>query len=90
MSVYIDSFRSPFGNMIMNHMIADTKEELLDMVDKIGVKRKWIQKEETIWEHFDICESKKILAIRHGAIQVETMELARKMVGKKKEKIHDI
>lgn len=38
--VYVDNFESSYGRMIMCHMIADTKEELLEMVDKIGVARK--------------------------------------------------
>jgi len=84
MSVYIDSFEAPFKNMIMCHMIADTKQELLTMVDKIGVKRKWIQKENTIYEHFDICLSKKALAIRHGAIEIEAKALVQKMLDRKK------
>lgn len=52
--VYIDNMNAPFGRMIMCHMIADTKEELLEMADKIGVQRKWIQEEGTWQEHFDV------------------------------------
>lgn len=70
MAVYVDDMNAPFKSMIMCHMMADTKEELLQMVDKIGVKRKWIQHEDTYSEHFDICLSKKALAIQHGAKQV--------------------
>lgn len=44
MSVYIDSYNAKFGRMIMCHMMADSLEELYEMVDKIGVNRKWIQK----------------------------------------------
>lgn len=77
MSVYIDNFNAPFGRMIMCHMIADTTEELLAMVDKIGVNRKWIQHAGEYSEHFDICLQKKELAIRHGAIPVSIRELGR-------------
>jgi hypothetical protein len=42
--VYVDDmYKSPmgqFGRMKMSHMIADTTEELLQMADKIGVKKK--------------------------------------------------
>lgn len=83
-AVYIDDYDADFQNMKMSHMIADTKEELLAMVDKIGVKRKWIQKEGTFREHFDICLSKKKLAILNGAILLDTRELTQKMMEKKK------
>lgn len=77
MSVYIDHARLQFRGMLMSHMIADTTEELLAMVDAIGVARKWIQYPGTYREHFDVCESKRALAIKHGAIESTTLELAR-------------
>ena len=77
MSVYVDDVRHSFGRMVMCHLWADTLEELLDMVDRIGVQRKWIQGHPTLsfgkhrnasWVHFDIAVSKKMLAIKAGAI----------------------
>ena len=77
MSVYVDDVRHRFGNMVMCHLWADTLDELLAMVDKIGVQRKWIQGHPTLsfgkhrnasWVHFDIALSKKALAIDAGAI----------------------
>ncbi len=56
--------------MKMCHMVADTTEELLQMVDKIGVSRRWIQAAGTHHEHFDICLSKKALALKHGALEI--------------------
>lgn len=42
--VYVDDmYKYPigrFGRMKMSHLIADTTDELLEMVDKIGVDRK--------------------------------------------------
>lgn len=84
MAVYIDDYNAPFQSMIMCHMIADTREELLAMVDRIGVKRKWIQKMGTCYEHFDICLSKKKLAIKYGAIELNPKDLVQKMLDKKK------
>jgi hypothetical protein len=71
MSVYVDDMEAPFGGMVMCHMVADTKEELLSMCDQIGVQRKWIQKEGTVYEHFDICLSKRKLAVRAGAREID-------------------
>lgn len=77
MSVYVDDVQHSFGRMKMCHLWADTEAELLDMVDKIGVDRKWIQGHPTLsfgkhkrasWVHFDIALSKKALALKHGAI----------------------
>lgn len=73
--VYIDDYNAPYGRMLMCHMIADTKEELLSMVDKIGVARKWIQDEGEWSEHFDICLSKKKKAIEFGAKAITAREL---------------
>jgi len=55
MAVYVDNFYQTgagnFGRMKMSHMIADSTDELLQMVDNIGVNRKWIQKAGTTHEH---------------------------------------
>lgn len=75
--VYVDNYNAPFGRMIMCHMIADTTAELLEMVDKIGVQRKWIQDAGTGREHFDISLCKKKLAIGFGAKEITPRELAK-------------
>lgn len=76
MPVYVDDMEAPFGRMLMCHMIADTQAELFAMVDRIEVRRKWIQYPGTPREHFDISKSKKELAIRYGAIPVTWRQLA--------------
>jgi len=48
MTVYVDDVRHRFGNMVMCHLWADTLDELLAMVDRIGVQRKWIQGHPTL------------------------------------------
>jgi hypothetical protein len=75
MSVYVDDAFLKYRNMKMCHLVADTQEELLSMVDKIGVRRKWIQNPRTHKEHFDICSSKRILAVKAGAIEVTGAQL---------------
>lgn len=77
MAVYVDDVRHRFGNMVMCHLWADSLDELLAMVDRIGVQRKWIQGHPALsfgkhrnasWVHFDIALSKKALAIAAGAV----------------------
>lgn len=76
MAVYVDNFKASYGRMKMCHMIADTQTELLEMADKIGVKRKWIQEMDKPREHFDICLSKREKAVEFGAIEINMRELA--------------
>lgn len=73
--VYVDNYNAKYRNMIMCHMIADTQEELLEMARKIDVQEKWIQHKDTYREHFDICLSKKALAIKNGAKEISPREL---------------
>ncbi len=82
MTVYVDNMKAPFSNMIMCHLFADTTEELLDMVDKIGVQRKWIQHPGTYREHFDIALSKRKLAVKFGAKEVTWMDYGRHIVAR--------
>lgn len=71
MGVYVDDMNAKYGRMTMCHMFADTTAELLEMADKIGVQRKWLQHPGTIREHFDICLSKKAKAIALGAKEID-------------------
>jgi hypothetical protein len=79
MSVYVDTMRAPFGRMLMCHMWADTREELFAMADRIGVARRWFQRPDYLgipgmhasWEHFDVAQSKRRLAVAAGAIETD-------------------
>jgi Protein of unknown function (DUF4031) len=82
MGVYVDNMKAGFGRMVMCHMIADSTEELLEMADRIGVARRWIQKTGTAFEHFDICKSKRAKAVEHGAVEITMLELGRKLRNK--------
>lgn len=83
MSVYIDRMEVPFGRMIMSHMVADTSDELHRMADVLGIDRKHCQCEGTWKEHYDICQSKKRIALNFGAIEVSTRTLLSKMKGRR-------
>lgn len=48
------------------------------MADQIGVARRWIQKAGTRDEHFDICKSKRTLAVKAGALEITSRELVAK------------
>ncbi len=80
MAVYVDEPIHPFGRMMMCHMMADSMEELHAMADKIGVARKWAQM--TRMPHYDICKSKRSLAVRYGAIETDSKSLVRRFLRK--------
>lgn len=74
MPVYVDASLYSFGRMKMCHMTADTIDELHQMADRIGVARRWFQDKRT--PHYDICKSKRALALQFGAIEM-TREIRR-------------
>jgi len=81
MTVYVDSMKAKYGRMKMCHMIADSEEALHCMAARIGVKRKWFQ-----GDHYDICLSKRELAISEGAVEItwmqaSAMHLVRRITG---------
>lgn len=77
MSVYVDNMRAPYGRLIMCHMIADTDEELHAMADRIGVARKWHQAPpKASSSHYDICLSKRALAVAAGAVEITWRQAA--------------
>lgn len=82
--VFVDTMRASLGRMVMCHMIADSTEELLAMADAIGVQRKWLQGPGTHLEHFDICVSKRNIALGKGAIELSTRELGLKIRDKRR------
>ena len=83
MTVYVDDmFKSPmgrFGRMKMSHMVADTEAELLDMADKIGLSRRWLQcKGQGRWRlHFDVSMGYRTRAVEAGAVEMTMRDLAR-------------
>lgn len=78
--IYVDDAKHKFGRMVMCHMMADSTEELHAMADKIGVSRRWIQHEGKPKEHYDICLSKRALAVNAGAVEVDGREIVRLII----------
>ena len=56
--------------MLLSHMAADTLDELHQMAGNIGVNRKHFQ-DKIGKPHYDICQSKKEIALKFGAIEVD-------------------
>lgn len=79
MAVYVDNMRAKLGRMVMCHMMADTREELDAMADKIGVQRKWIQCVGTEREHYDVALAARAKAVLAGAQEVTMMDIGRLM-----------
>ena len=83
MAVYVDDMQAVFGRMIMCHMLADSDEELHAMAQRIGVARRWHQKPGTAQSHYDICLSKKALALTAGAKLIDRRGVARLLQAKR-------
>ncbi len=76
MTVYVDDMKAPMGRLIMCHLLSDTSdEELHAMADAIGVARRWWQappRHST--SHYDICLTKRALAVKAGAVEITLRE----------------
>ncbi|MEX2524475.1 MAG: DUF4031 domain-containing protein [Gammaproteobacteria bacterium] len=78
MAVYVDNAQIPFRRMKMCHMIADSLDELHRMAERIGLRRRWFQ-DGGSFPHYDVCLTKRDMAISYGAVPVERRELVRIM-----------
>ena len=85
MSVYVDRAIYPYRRMIMCHMVADSLEELHAMADSIGVARRWFQSHSST-PHYDLCKSKRALAVQNGAIELNTIREAADTFARLREK----
>lgn len=78
MACYVDDYFAtggPANRYKLSHLFADTSAELVAMVDRIGVDRKYIQHAGTAREHFDVAKTKRRLALAAGAQAVSSREL---------------
>ena len=83
MTVYVDNAAIPYGRMKMCHMVADSTRELLAMADAIGVARRWLQHPDSPKVHFDICQAKRVLALRAGAVAITQRELGLRLLAQR-------
>ena len=73
--LYVDHMRYPFRRMLMNHLMADTHEELEQAIIDLRLPPGIIQHPGEPKEHLDVSESKRALAIRLGAKPITRREL---------------
>lgn len=70
MTVYVDDSRIRWRGMWMSHLQADSVEELHEFAERLGLKRSWFQAgSRPAAAHYDVSESKRLKAIRMGAVQ---------------------
>lgn len=67
-----DALRTVHG--VWCHMTADTRPELDEMADAIGMQRSWIQYPGTWQEHYDVTRARRQAAVAAGAIEVDLAE----------------
>lgn len=75
MSVYVDCERNRYRDMVMSHMVADDVGELHAMAQRLGLKRQWFQRSRNGTPHYDICQSKRALALSLGAVEINRREM---------------
>lgn len=71
-TVYVDQPIYRYRRMKMCHMMCKNLDKLHEMADKISVNRKWFQNKTT--PHYDICKSKRTLALQFGAEEFTSRE----------------
>ena len=84
MSILVDTSRYwPYsGGKLWCHMASDQPgekglAELHAMADKIGMKREWFQNRRYL-PHYDLQPTKRRLAVKNGAVEVDGRELVRR------------
>lgn len=77
MTVYVDNARIPYGRMKMSHMLADSRQELLNMAMLIGLDTKHLQNKGQPNEHFDVSATYRQKAIAAGAVEVDQRTLVK-------------
>lgn len=82
MAVYVDPIREhpPFhGWTLWCHMIADSEEELHAIAERMGMRREWYQ-----GDHYDLRPEGRATALRLGAQEMPTREMARRVCAARK------
>lgn len=71
MAVYVDEAVWEWKGKKWCHLLADSLEELHEFAQKIGLQKSWFQQPPKVrYPHYDITESRRMVAIKKGAIEV--------------------
>lgn len=67
--------RRTFGGKLSCHLTAEdlshrAVDELHALAERIGLRRQWFQP--TSWPHYDLTPSRRVLAVRAGAVEETT------------------
>lgn len=82
MAIYVDGL-TRHGKVLWSHMMTDGDiEELHAMADRIGLRREWFQDKNPRYLHYDVQPRLRALAIKNGAVVVESYELIKRCVWK--------
>jgi hypothetical protein len=78
MAIYVDPIYNWGAKGEWCHMATDGDlDDLHTLAQRIGLRRSWFQ-DHPLHPHYDLRPSKRLLAVRHGAIEVTRVELAQK------------
>jgi hypothetical protein len=76
MTCYVDALRPArvprTRSKYWCHLMADTEDELHAMAESIGMRRSWYQ-----GDHYDLTSERRILAVKKGAVEVTSRDLAK-------------
>jgi hypothetical protein len=90
MACYVDTVRSyPNAGLRFTefcHLLADTRQELHVMADRIGMPRRFFQDHPWRW-HYDLPEHLRMQAVELGAIEV-TMHDVGALLKRRKTELH--
>lgn len=76
MTVYVDRYWGPYDKGKWKgggHLLTSDLDELHQFAKSIGLRREWFQGH-TLFAHYDLTATKRMLAVNNGAVQIETGE----------------
>ena len=76
--IYVDQPIHRWRGKLWCHLVADDLEELHSFAAKTGLKREWFQNHR-IQPHYDITASKRVIALKMGAKELTTKEMAERI-----------